>query len=542
MARRPDGPPARDDEPRGRPGSLATRSDLRRPRTDQRRRPRPRRLHPAYRDAIGRLPAGSTGPSRPAVPRSPAADADRRWLLLDREAERRPARRGRAGQPPRRRAFLRCVARPARRAGPPTCRSAGSRRSASRSPATRSSSRPGRSVERVVRRRFEVNEGIVGWGQGAFAAVPHPVDAPLDWRGPHPVPPPAGYAAPGDAGLLGILPGSWGPAQTGVADSVPSPTGDIVFWLYATRDPGDRRPAGATADGAARTARRGRRRRRRRGDGVPRDGLAARDPAAADAADRRRPTRDEPQVGGRPRAGVPAAPGAGARGAALHRRRRRRLGRADATTTASTAPSLVDLAIAPDATLAIGSTHGSGRSGPAGRGRDRRRFGAGHHRVAADADPARRCRDRRCGHRRADARPCPFRGARRPLPPAARASGRGQPGPQRGLRGGRRPRRMRPTRTSRAGSRSRCRPAPSRSRSSTGSATDPSAGRSRSATAACTAGPRRSSAVARPRRLDRGRLPRPLHLADVGAAPGPRRGRGDRRTCSRRSGATTTPA
>lgn len=97
-------------------------------------------------------------------------------------------------------------------------------------------------VERVIRRRFEINEGIVGWGQGAFAAIPHPVDAPLDWRGPHPVPAPAGYAAPGEAGLLGILPGSWGPAQTGVADSVPSPTGDIAFWLFVIEVPGGAGP------------------------------------------------------------------------------------------------------------------------------------------------------------------------------------------------------------------------------------------------------------------------------------------------------------
>jgi hypothetical protein len=37
--------------------------------------------------------------------------------------------------------------------------------------------------------------------------------------------------------LLGILPGSWGPDQTGVADSVPSPTGDIAFWLFALEVP-----------------------------------------------------------------------------------------------------------------------------------------------------------------------------------------------------------------------------------------------------------------------------------------------------------------
>ncbi|HEY7701021.1 MAG TPA: hypothetical protein VIB02_01830, partial [Candidatus Limnocylindrales bacterium] len=37
----------------------------------------------------------------------------------------------------------------------------------------------GRTVERTIRRRFEVNDGIVGWGQGAFASVPHPVETPL---------------------------------------------------------------------------------------------------------------------------------------------------------------------------------------------------------------------------------------------------------------------------------------------------------------------------------------------------------------------------
>ena len=99
----------------------------------------------------------------------------------------------------------------------------------------------GRSVERDIRRRFEINDGIVGWGQGAFASVPHPVETPLDWRGPHPAPPPGGYAAPGEAGLLAVLPGSWGPAQTGVADAVPSPTGDIAYSLLAIElPPGER--------------------------------------------------------------------------------------------------------------------------------------------------------------------------------------------------------------------------------------------------------------------------------------------------------------
>jgi len=88
-------------------------------------------------------------------------------------------------------------------------------------------------VDLIVRRRFEINEGIVGWGQGAFSALPHQVDRPLDWRGPYPAQVPARYTDPGQAGMLGTLPGTWGPAQTGVADSVPSPTDDIVLWLHA---------------------------------------------------------------------------------------------------------------------------------------------------------------------------------------------------------------------------------------------------------------------------------------------------------------------
>ena len=96
----------------------------------------------------------------------------------------------------------------------------------------------GRTVASTIRRRFEVNEGIIGWGQNAFAALPHRVDEALDWRGPYPAQGTASYAEAGEAGLLGVLPGSWGPAQTGVADSVPSPTGDLVVWLYVIQVPG----------------------------------------------------------------------------------------------------------------------------------------------------------------------------------------------------------------------------------------------------------------------------------------------------------------
>jgi hypothetical protein len=190
-------------------------------------------LHPAYRDPISRLPTGArVFRGMPFLFAEPSDE--RRWLLLDREVEV-----------------------DVRSAGPTTHIVVAHFCDAWRDPvAGRPSDLPvgwvtpvgeplarymletaSGAVERDVRRRFEVNDGIVGWGQGAFAALPHLVDTPLDWRGPHPVPAPAGYAAPGDAGLLGILPGSWGPAQTGVADSVPSPTGDIALWLHVIELP-----------------------------------------------------------------------------------------------------------------------------------------------------------------------------------------------------------------------------------------------------------------------------------------------------------------
>ena len=193
------------------------------------------RLHPAYLDAIARAPAGEQV-LRGLPFRFARATARRRWLLLERDlvidlrsvgpashvvvahfcdAWLDPAG-GRPADLPV--GWVTPVGQPLARYTVETV--------------------TGASGGGVVRRRFEINEGIVGWGQGAFAAVPHPVELPLDWRGPHPVPPPGGYAAPGHAGLLGILPGSWGPGQTGVADQVPSPTGDIALWLYAIEVPG----------------------------------------------------------------------------------------------------------------------------------------------------------------------------------------------------------------------------------------------------------------------------------------------------------------
>lgn len=84
-----------------------------------------------------------------------------------------------------------------------------------------------------VRRRFEINDGIIGWGFLPFAAVGHLPDEVVDWRGPHPRQGPGRYAPAGQAGPLTMLPGAWGPAQTGVGDHVPTPDDDITYWLHA---------------------------------------------------------------------------------------------------------------------------------------------------------------------------------------------------------------------------------------------------------------------------------------------------------------------
>jgi hypothetical protein len=91
----------------------------------------------------------------------------------------------------------------------------------------------GVTIESVLRRRFEVNEGIIGWGAMAFLAVPHTVEGPLDWRGPHDRQGLGRRAEPGHAGPMGILPGAWGGDQTGVEDHVPSGSGDLTLWLHA---------------------------------------------------------------------------------------------------------------------------------------------------------------------------------------------------------------------------------------------------------------------------------------------------------------------
>src|SRR3954447_24801622 len=98
----------------------------------------------------------------------------------------------------------------------------------------------------AVRRRFQIVDGIIGWGFLPFEAVGHRADATLDWRGPHPRQPPGRYAPAGHAGPLTMLPGAWGPDLTGVADFVPTPDDDITLWLHAIPIPAGRTPARLT--------------------------------------------------------------------------------------------------------------------------------------------------------------------------------------------------------------------------------------------------------------------------------------------------------
>ncbi len=84
-----------------------------------------------------------------------------------------------------------------------------------------------------VRRRYEVADGIIGWGFLPFAAVSHQSDEPLDWRGPFPRQGVGRYAPAGHAGPLTMLPGTWAAGQSGAVDFVPSADGDVTLWLHA---------------------------------------------------------------------------------------------------------------------------------------------------------------------------------------------------------------------------------------------------------------------------------------------------------------------
>lgn len=67
-----------------------------------------------------------------------------------------------------------------------------------------------------IRRRFEVGEAMVAWGQWAFAARSHVEHEPRDWRGPYPA-------------------GQWGAYQTGIGQDPAS--GPLLYWIYALENP-----------------------------------------------------------------------------------------------------------------------------------------------------------------------------------------------------------------------------------------------------------------------------------------------------------------
>ncbi len=91
----------------------------------------------------------------------------------------------------------------------------------------------GRSQVIDVRRRFQVADGIIGWGYLPFEAVGHHADEVIDWRGPYPRQEPGRIAPAGQAGPLTTLPGTWSAAQSGAVDFVPSATDDVTLWLHA---------------------------------------------------------------------------------------------------------------------------------------------------------------------------------------------------------------------------------------------------------------------------------------------------------------------
>ena len=102
--------------------------------------------------------------------------------------------------------------------------------------------RSGRRTSRLIRRRFEISDGILGWGSAAFAAVSHLENEAVDWRGPHPVQVPGRYAATGQSGSLTIMPGTYATSQMGATDFVPSPTDDALLWLHAIELPAGSKP------------------------------------------------------------------------------------------------------------------------------------------------------------------------------------------------------------------------------------------------------------------------------------------------------------
>ncbi len=206
----------------------------------------------------------------------------------------------------------------------------------------------GRSQALEIRRRFEIDDGIIGWGFLPYAALSHHADETLDWRGPFPRQEPGRYARAGHAGPLTMLPGTWAAAQTGAADFVP--TADGRRDPLAPRDP-DRGGRGADRAPAPPARRRTERNGRDRGrpDVLPRPGRSPRRAAPA-AALRDRPAGRAPEH--RPGPGDPVAAG----GSRSTRRAAESGPLGWGRPVIDGAPaSVVDVSAAPDARLRIGA-------------------------------------------------------------------------------------------------------------------------------------------------------------------------------------------
>jgi hypothetical protein len=188
------------------------------------------RFHPAYADALARLPAGAQAFHGLPFELGPSV-AGPRWILVDGPTtiglgDGEPAShivvahlcdtwRDDAGRRPDGLAVGHVVP-----AGEALARYTVVDRS-------------GRRTGHVIRRRFEIGDGILGWGMTAFAAIAHPQNEVVDWRGPHAVQVPGRYARAGQSGSLTIMPGTYGMSQSGMSDFVPSATGDAFLWLHA---------------------------------------------------------------------------------------------------------------------------------------------------------------------------------------------------------------------------------------------------------------------------------------------------------------------
>lgn len=186
------------------------------------------RLHPRYAGPVRRVDTGRV--TYRGLPFDLGPSEDRRWLLVDREIDVDCG--GVHASWLVLLAF--CDAWRDERGERPTGTPLGWVLPVGEPLATLTITSPGTAPHEVVlRRRFEVNEGVIGWGNGAFLALPHRMELPIDPLGPHPRQEPGRYAPVGHAGPMTILPGGWGARQPGVEDHVPSATDDIMLWLHA---------------------------------------------------------------------------------------------------------------------------------------------------------------------------------------------------------------------------------------------------------------------------------------------------------------------